>query len=193
MGGGSIIRQARRQAEMLGFDPDTGMLTGEGPKKEEISDDRLMRDIDEFLNDEAAREALEDEEHLKQLLIVQDKAGLIHHPTAKTKRLQKIKTELQKLRRKMSIEKSVEKGEKKMGIEKGSEKKKKEDNEEGKKEKEEEEKVEKSKEKKEKVGDEAPPTVNAEEPAPSKKKSGRPSKDEDVKKKTPDEKDSSKK
>ena len=69
--GGSIIRQARRQAEMLGFDPDTGMLTGEGPKKEEISDDRLMRDIDEFLNDEAAREALEDEEHLKQLLIVQ--------------------------------------------------------------------------------------------------------------------------
>lgn len=56
---------------MLGFDPDTGMLTGEGPKKEEISDDRLMRDIDEFLNDEAAREALEDEEHLKQLLIVQ--------------------------------------------------------------------------------------------------------------------------
>merc|ERR1711936_688508 len=112
--GGSIIRQARRQAEMLGFDPDTGMLTGEGPKKEEISDDRLMRDIDEFLNDEAAREALEDEEHLKQLLIVQDKAGLIHHPTAKTKRLQKIKTELQKLRRKMSIEKSVEKGEKKV-------------------------------------------------------------------------------
>ena len=69
--GGSIIRQARRQAEMLGFDPDTGMLTGEGPKKEEISDDRLMRDIDEFLNDEAAREALEDEEHLKHLLIVQ--------------------------------------------------------------------------------------------------------------------------
>ena len=71
--GGSIIRQARRQAEMLGFDPDTGMLTGEGPKKEEISDDRLMRDIDEFLNDEAAREVLEDEEHLKQLLIVQVK------------------------------------------------------------------------------------------------------------------------
>merc|ERR1712210_40616 len=93
--------------------------------KEEISDDRLMRDIDEFLNDEAAREALEDEEHLKQLLIVQDKAGLIHHPTAKTKRLQKIKTELQKLRRKMSIEKSVEKGEKKVGIEKqGVEKRK---------------------------------------------------------------------
>merc|ERR1719516_328660 len=131
--GGSIIRQARRQAEMLGFDPDTGMLTGEGPKKEEISDDRLMRDIDEFLNDETAREALEDEEHLKQLLIVQDKAGLIHHPTAKTKRLQKIKTELQKLRRKMSIEKSVEKGEKKMGgnIEKqGSEKQTREDSEE---------------------------------------------------------------
>ena len=69
--GGSIIRQAKRQAEMLGFDPDTGMLTGEGPKKEEVSDDRLMREIDEFLNDETAREALEDEEHLKHLLIIQ--------------------------------------------------------------------------------------------------------------------------
>merc|ERR1712203_1138488 len=101
-----------------------------------ISDDRLMRDIDEFLNDEAGRETMDDEEQLKQLLIVQDKAGLIHHPTAKTKRLQKIKTELQKLRRKMSIEKSVEKGEKKIGVEKqGSEKKKKEESEEGKKEK----------------------------------------------------------
>merc|ERR1719187_1788218 len=133
--GGSIIRQARRQAEMLGFDPDTGMLTGEGPKKEEISDDRLMRDIDEFLNDETAREALEDEEHLKNLLIIQDKAGLIHHPTAKTKRLQKIKTELQKLGRKMSIEKSVEKGEKKVGSteKQGVEKKRREDSEEGRK------------------------------------------------------------
>jgi bromodomain and PHD finger-containing protein 1 len=111
--GGSIIRQARRQAEMLGFDPETGMLTGEGPKKEEVSDDRLMKEIDEFLKDGGAREALEDEEHLKRLLQVQDKAGLIHHPVAKKKREQTIKMELQKLRRKMSIEKSVEKGGKK--------------------------------------------------------------------------------
>merc|ERR1719341_1696666 len=191
--GGSIIRQARRQAEMLGFDPDTGMLTGEGPKKEEISDDRLMRDIDEFLNDETAREALEDEEHLKQLLIVQDKAGLIHHPTAKTKRLQKIKTELQKLGRKMSIEKSVEKGEKKVGSteKQGVEKKKREDSEEGRKEKiEEAEDEERGKEKKEQTGDQKV-GVNAdeesEEPAPSKKKSGRSSKDDDAKKKPVDE------
>jgi len=191
--GGSIIRQARRQAEMLGFDPDTGMLTGEGPKKEEISDDRLMRDIDEFLNDETAREGLEDEEHLKQLLIVQDKAGLIHHPTAKTKRLQKIKTELQKLRRKMSIEKSVEKGEKKVGSteKQGVEKKKREDSEEGRKEKvEEAEDEERGKEKKEQTGDQKV-GVNAdeetEEPAPSKKKSGRSSKDDDAKKKPVDE------
>jgi len=111
--GGSIIRAARRQAEMLGFHPDTGMLTREGPKQEEVSDDRLMKEIDEFLNDEAGREGLEDEEHLKQLLHVQDKAALIHHPSAKKRRQQTIKIELQKLRRKMSIEKSVEKGGKK--------------------------------------------------------------------------------
>merc|ERR1712127_26836 len=111
--GGSIIRQARRQANMLGFDQTTGMLTGEGPKKEEVSDARLMNEIDEFLNDEASREALEDEEHLKTLLILIDKAGLIHHPSAKKRRQQMIKIELQKLRRKMSIEKSGEKGGKK--------------------------------------------------------------------------------
>ena len=98
---------------MLGFDQTTGMLTGEGPKKEEVSDARLMNEIDEFLNDEASREALEDEEHLKTLLILIDKAGLIHHPSAKKRRQQMIKIELQKLRRKMSIEKSGEKGGKK--------------------------------------------------------------------------------
>jgi len=186
--GGSIIRQAKRQAEMLGFDPDTGMLTGEGPKKEEVSDDRLMREIDEFLNDETAREALEDEEHLKHLLIIQDKAGLIHHPTAKTKRQQRIKTELQKLRRKMSIEKSVEKGEKK--LEKaGSDKKRKEESEEGKKEKVKEE--ERPKEKKEAGVDDQ--TAEVPDLTPSKKKSGRSSKEEDGKKKSSDDKDPSKK
>jgi len=186
--GGSIIRQAKRQAEMLGFDPDTGMLTGEGPKKEEVSDDRLMREIDEFLNDETAREALEDEEHLKHLLIIQDKAGLIHHPTAKTKRQQRIKTELQKLRRKMSIEKSVEKGEKKLD-KAGSDKKRKEELEEGKKEKVKEE--ERPKEKKEVgVDDQAAEVPDS---TPSKKKSGRSSKEEDGKKKSSDDKDPSKK
>lgn len=107
--GGSIIRQAKRQAEMLGFDQETGLqLEEKAGKKEELSDEKLMREIDEFLNDEN-RENLDNDEHLKQLLMCGDKANLIHHPSAKNKRQGRIKVEIQKLRRKVSIEKVARK------------------------------------------------------------------------------------
>lgn len=107
--GGSIIRQAKRQAEMLGFDQETGLQLDEKVgMKEDLSDEKLMREIDEFLNDEN-RENLDNDEHLKQLLMCGDKAVLIHHPSAKTKRQQKLKVEIQKLRRKVSIEKGARK------------------------------------------------------------------------------------
>merc|ERR1712226_284762 len=77
---------------------------------EEVSDNRLMKEIDEFLNEVAARESLEDGEHQKMLLVMQDKAGLIHHPSAKKRRMGLIKVELQKLRKNMTLGKSVEKG-----------------------------------------------------------------------------------
>merc|ERR1712130_1079150 len=107
--GGSIIRQAKRQAEMLGFDQETGLqLEEKAGKKEELSDEKLMREIDGFLNDEN-RENLDNDEHLKQLLMCGDKANLIHHPSAKNRRQEKIKVEIQKLRRKVSIEKGSKK------------------------------------------------------------------------------------
>jgi len=107
--GGSIIRQAKRQAEMLGFDQETGLqLEEKAGKKEELSDEKLMREIDGFLNDEN-RENLDNDEHLRQLLMCGDKANLIHHPSAKNKRQGKIKVEIQKLRRKVSIEKGAKK------------------------------------------------------------------------------------
>merc|ERR1712025_17278 len=106
--GGSIIRQARRQAEMLGFDQETGLQLDEKvSKKEDLSDDKLM-EIDEFLNDEN-RDNLDNDEHLKQLLILSDKADMIHHPSAKKRRQQMIKVEIQKLRRKISIDKLAKK------------------------------------------------------------------------------------
>merc|ERR1712042_190101 len=77
-------------------------------KKEELSDEKLMREIDEFLNDEN-RENLDNDDHLKQLLMCGDKANLIHHPSAKNKRQGKIKVEIQKLRRKVSMEKLAKK------------------------------------------------------------------------------------
>jgi len=67
-----------------------------------------MREIDGFLNDEN-RENLDNDEHLRQLLMCGDKANLIHHPSAKNKRQGKIKVEIQKLRRKVSIEKGAKK------------------------------------------------------------------------------------
>ena len=107
--GGSIIRQARRQAEMLGFDQETGLQLDEKvSKKEDLSDDKLMKEIDEFLNDEN-RDNLDNDEHLKQLLILSDKADMIHHPSAKKRRQQMIKVEIQKLRRKISIDKLAKK------------------------------------------------------------------------------------
>ena len=107
--GGSIIRQARRQAEMLGFDQETGLQLDEKvSKKEDFSDDKLMKEIDEFLNDEN-RDNLDNDEHLKQLLILSDKADIIHHPSAKKRRQQMIKVEIQKLRRKISIDKLAKK------------------------------------------------------------------------------------
>merc|ERR1711915_705797 len=47
--------------------------------------------------------------HLKQLLILSDKADMIHHPSAKKRRQQMIKVEIQKLRRKISIDKIAKK------------------------------------------------------------------------------------
>ena len=110
--GGGIIRQARRQAEMLGFDQETGLQLDEKvSKKEEISDDKLMKEIDDFLND-ANRDSIDQEKQLKQLLILSDKADMIHHPVAKKRRQETIRVEIRKLRRKISIDVKTSKKEK---------------------------------------------------------------------------------
>ena len=48
--GGTIIRQARREIESVGFDVKTGLHTEERlSQKEELSDDKLMKEIDSFM------------------------------------------------------------------------------------------------------------------------------------------------
>jgi len=94
---------------MLGFDQETGLQLDEKvSKKEELSDDKLMKEIDGFLNDDE-RDNMENESHLKQMLMLLDKADMIHHPSAKKRRQQMIKVEIQKLRRKISIDKVAKK------------------------------------------------------------------------------------
>merc|ERR1712088_703451 len=104
--GGLIIRQAKREVENIGFDPETGLHTTERlTPKEEFSDDKLMKEIDNFVNDDA-REDMPLEVHLKRLLELQDKAMHLHHPVAKVKRQKLLKQEITKVRRKLSMGKA---------------------------------------------------------------------------------------
>ena len=104
--GGTIIRQAKRDIESIGFDPESGLHTSERlTPKEELSDDKIMKEIDNFVNDES-REDLELNAHLRRLLELQDKVIMVHHPVAKVKRQKVLKQEIIKLRRKMSMDKA---------------------------------------------------------------------------------------
>ena len=96
--GGTIIRQAKREMESIGFDPDTGAHTDERlSPKEEISDEKIMKEIDNFINDEE-REDLTLEDHLTRLLELQDRVSFLHHPVAKVKRQKLLRQEITKVR-----------------------------------------------------------------------------------------------
>ncbi len=97
--GGCIIRQARRAIESIGFEGVLHAAERTGPVDEQVSDDKIMKEIDEFIN---AEQELSDETHLKRLLELQDRAHFLNHPTAKTKRLKLLKLEIVKTRRKLN-------------------------------------------------------------------------------------------
>ncbi|TRY68864.1 hypothetical protein TCAL_05070 [Tigriopus californicus] len=105
--GGSIIRQAKRLADQIGFDHKTGLHTAQRTvvQQEDMSDDKLMKEIDSFMYSEE-RDEMPAELHLKKLLEFKDKANLLHHPVAKVKRLKLIKQEITKTRRKLSMDKT---------------------------------------------------------------------------------------
>ncbi len=106
--GGTIIRQAKREIESIGFDPASGLHTEERlTPKEELSDDKIMKEIDNFTNQD--REDLPLDIHLKKLLELQDRVQFLHHPVAKVKRQKLLKQEITKVRRKASLEKTEEK------------------------------------------------------------------------------------
>lgn len=105
--GGSIMRHSKRLIESIGFDLETGLHSASRAthKENPVSDDKLMKEIDSFLNSEA-REEMSDDMHLKKLLELQDKAMFLHHPVAKVKRQKLLKQEIIKTRRKLSMDKS---------------------------------------------------------------------------------------
>merc|ERR1719414_310290 len=66
-----------------------------------------MREIDAFMADEERIEEMSQDEHLKRLLELHDKANLLHHPVAKVKRLKLLKQEITKVRRKLSMDRTA--------------------------------------------------------------------------------------
>ena len=119
--GGTIIRQARREIESVGFDLKTGLHTEERlSQKEELSDDKLMKEIDSFMGGgdssstnmketgipTAEERGMSQNDYLSRLLELQDKANLLHHPVAKVKRLKLLKQEITKVRRKLSMDRT---------------------------------------------------------------------------------------
>jgi len=106
--GGAIIRQAKREIESIGFDPDSGLHTTERlTPREELSDDKIMKEIDSFVNDD--NEHLPLEVQLRRLLELQDRVMVLHHPVAKVKRQKMLKIEITKVRRELSLDKSSQK------------------------------------------------------------------------------------
>ncbi len=110
--GGSIIRQAKRTVESVGYD---GFFRHDSDRKTsqpiEMSDEQIMKEIDNFLNEEDEEEGgdgeqMSDEDHLNRLLELQDKAQVLHHPVAKVKRLKLLKLEIIKIRRKLTLDKT---------------------------------------------------------------------------------------
>ena len=93
--------------QVIGFDAKTLLHSAHRGKSgvEDISDDKLMKEIDAFMESEE-REEMGHEEHLKRLLELNDKAALIHHPVAKVKRQKLLKQEITKTRRKLSMDKA---------------------------------------------------------------------------------------
>ncbi|XP_070559775.1 peregrin-like [Ptychodera flava] len=106
--GGAIIRQAKREAERAGYDPQTGLHLAEAPKisKPEFS----LEDVDSLLDPEnRADMSLEDQ--LRQLLEKLDMTCSIKHGGARSKRAKQLKKEINIIRRKLNQQKEQKEAE----------------------------------------------------------------------------------
>ncbi|XP_063845225.1 bromodomain-containing protein 1-like isoform X2 [Scylla paramamosain] len=104
--GGAIIRQLRRNVEVIGFDMETGLLLPHRPKPlPEISDNKIIKEVDEALAADAD-ECWSLEEREKALLELLDKANLLRHHVARIKRVKLIRREIGIVRRKLALSQS---------------------------------------------------------------------------------------
>lgn len=99
--GGSIIRAARRMAEYVGFDPETGLLTPEKPQLDK--DPFILEDVDSILPPDI-RENMPLEEQLRVLLDKLDVANSARQHR-KSRVAKQLKREIAKVRRQLALQK----------------------------------------------------------------------------------------
>ena len=66
---------------LSGEDEGSGEISAE---QEELSDIKIMKEFDTFVNDKD-RDVMKNDEHLQRLLVYSDMAHKINHPSAKKK------------------------------------------------------------------------------------------------------------
>ncbi|XP_014343588.1 bromodomain and PHD finger-containing protein 3 isoform X2 [Latimeria chalumnae] len=98
--GGAILRQARRQAENIGYDAETGIHLPDSPKTEDFY--RFSwEDVDHLLNPEN-RAHLSLESQLKELLDKLDMVSTMRSSGARTRRIRLLRREINLIRHKMA-------------------------------------------------------------------------------------------
>uniref|UniRef100_A0A8D0E8F2 Bromodomain and PHD finger containing 3 n=1 Tax=Salvator merianae TaxID=96440 RepID=A0A8D0E8F2_SALMN len=98
--GGAILRQARRQAENIGFDPQVGIHLPESPKTEDFY--RFSwEDVDNILIPEN-RAHLSLEVQLKELLEKLDMVSTMRSSGARTRRIRLLRREINSVRQKLA-------------------------------------------------------------------------------------------
>ncbi|XP_076304104.1 peregrin-like isoform X2 [Tachypleus tridentatus] len=100
--GGAILRHAQRRVELVGYECDTGIHLKQPPQIDQISDCKIMEEMDNFLNS-SDRETMPIKDQLTKLLELLDKVSFIKHGATRVKKLKTLKSEITKTRRKMSI------------------------------------------------------------------------------------------
>ncbi|XP_022298167.2 peregrin-like isoform X2 [Crassostrea virginica] len=97
--GGAVIRNSRRTAERVGYDPATGLHMEQVPT---VPEPVVLEDVDNFLED--TKEGMPLEEQLRILLDKMDVANASRKP-GKSKLARRIRKEIVKVRRKLAIQK----------------------------------------------------------------------------------------
>nr|XP_039262766.1 peregrin-like [Styela clava] len=99
--GGTVIRNAKRDSDKIGFDPETGFLLNEAPQVNEESPGKILTEIDRLI-DGHDRTDLSYEDQLKNLFDKLDFTMTLKNGVGKAYKAKKLRAQILKLRRRMS-------------------------------------------------------------------------------------------